>query len=77
VVGVILNLAVFFGWHVIWPRATAAAPFSGGVEWFYAAMSVAAFLALWKYQQGIMRVIGASNGFMRAVVGLGYSWLVG
>jgi chromate transporter len=70
VVGVILNLAVFFGWHVIWPRATAAAPFSGGVEWFYAAMSVAAFLALWKYQQGIMRVIGAC-----AVVGLGYSWL--
>jgi chromate transporter len=70
VVGVILNLAVFFGWHVIWPRATAAAPFSGGVELFYAAMSVAAFLALWKYQQGIMRVIGAC-----AVVGLGYSWL--
>jgi chromate transporter len=70
VVGVILNLAVFFGWHVIWPRATAAAPFSGGVEWFYAAMSVAAFLALWKYQQGIMKIIGVC-----AVVGLGYSWL--
>jgi chromate transporter len=70
VVGVILNLAVFFGWHVICPRATAAAPFAGGVEWFYALMSVAAFLALWKYQQGIMRVIGVC-----AVVGLGYSWL--
>jgi chromate transporter len=70
VVGVILNLAVFFGWHVIWPRATAEAPFAGGVEWFYSAMSLAAFLALWKYQQGIMRVIGAC-----AVVGLGYSWL--
>jgi chromate transporter len=59
VVGVILNLAIFFGWHVIWPRATEAAPFSGGFEWFYALISVAAFIALWRYKQDIMRVIGA------------------
>jgi chromate transporter len=65
VVGVILNLAMFFGWHVIWPRATEAAPFSGGFEWFYALISVAAFVALWKYKQDIMRVIAAC-----AVVGL-------
>ena len=39
VVGVILNLALFFGWHVIWPQATEAAPFSGGFEWFYALIS--------------------------------------
>jgi chromate transporter len=24
------GLALFFGWHVIFPRATEAAPFSGG-----------------------------------------------
>ncbi len=65
VVGVILNLALFFGWHVIWPRATEAAPFSGGFEWFYALMSVAAFIALWKYKQDIMKVIAAC-----ALVGL-------
>jgi hypothetical protein len=29
VVGVIINLAVFFAWHVLWPEATADAPFSG------------------------------------------------
>jgi chromate transporter len=68
VVGVILNLAMFFGWHVIWPRATEAAPFSGGFEWFYALISVAAFIALWKYKQDIMRVIGAC-----AAIGLVYT----
>jgi chromate transporter len=71
VVGVVLNLALFFGWHVLWPKASGTAPFSGGFEWFYALMSVAAFLALWKYKQDIMRVIGAC-----AAVGLIYSYLV-
>jgi len=32
VVGVILNLAVFFAWHTFWPRGTAAAPFAGSFE---------------------------------------------
>nr|HNH89141.1 chromate transporter [Thiobacillaceae bacterium] len=68
VVGVVLNLALFFGWHVIWPRASEAAPFSGGFEWFYAVISVAAFLALWKYKQDIMKVIAAC-----AAVGLVYT----
>jgi len=71
VVGVILNLALFFGWHVIWPRANEAAPFSGGFEWFYALISVAAFIALWKYKTDIMKVIGAC-----AAVGLVYTYLV-
>jgi chromate transporter len=34
VVGVVLNLAVFFAWHVLWPDATEAAPFAGRFEWF-------------------------------------------
>lgn len=46
VVGVILNLALFFGWHVLWPEASAADPFTGRFEWVYALISVAAFLAL-------------------------------
>lgn len=71
VVGVILNLAIFFGWHVIFPQATADAPFSGGFEWFYALISVVAFIALWKYKQDIMKVIGAC-----AVIGLVHTYIV-
>ncbi len=65
VVGVIVNLAVFFGWHVIFPEATASAPFSGGVAWLQALIAVAAFIALWRYKQDVMRVIAAC-----AVLGL-------
>jgi chromate transporter len=71
VVGVILNLAIFFGWHVLWPKATEAAPFSGSFEWFYALISLAAFIALWKYKQDIMKVIGAC-----AVLGLIYTFAI-
>jgi chromate transporter len=67
VVGVVLNLALFFGYHVLWPQG-----FEGGFEWFYALMSVAAFLALWKYKQDIMRVIAAC-----AAVGLVYTYIIG
>ncbi len=69
VVGVVLNLAVFFGWHVVWPEATSAAPFSGGFAWFYALMSVGALVALWKYRIDMLRVIGACG-----VVGLVYTY---
>ncbi len=57
VVGVILNLALFFGWHVIFPRASEAAPFSGGFDGFAALVSLVAFVALWKFKQDIMKVI--------------------
>ena len=67
VVGVIVNLAAFFAWHVLWPNATQAAPFSGGFEWFAALLSAAAFVALFRYKVGIIPVIGAS-----AVAGLAW-----
>jgi chromate transporter len=60
VVGVISNLAVFFGWHVLWPRATSAAPFSGGFEWMAAAIAVAALVALVRYKAGVITVIVAA-----------------
>lgn len=60
VVGVVLNLAVFFAWHVLWPQANAEAPFAGQFEWFSALLSVAAFLALWRFKVGIIPVIAAS-----------------
>jgi chromate transporter len=52
VVGVILNLAVFFALHVLWP-----AGFRGGFEWFSALVGAAAFLALFRYKAGIIPVI--------------------
>ena len=63
VVGVILNLAVFFAYHVLWPTG-----FSGGLEWFSVLIGGAAFLALFKYKAGIVPVIAAC-----AAVGLVYS----
>ncbi len=68
VVGVIVNLAVFFAWHVLWPQASAAAPFAGGFEWPAALIGLAAAIALFRYKLGIMPVIGAC-----AAAGLGYS----
>jgi chromate transporter len=58
VVGVILNLAVFFAWHTVWPQANEAAPFSGPFGWQQMIVALAAFVALWKYKVDIMTVIG-------------------
>lgn len=66
VVGVILNLAVFFAYHVLWPQG-----FDGPFEVFAALMGAAAFIALFRYKVGIVTVIAAS-----AIVGLGYSLLL-
>lgn len=54
VVGVVLNLAVFFATHVLWPDGLA-----GRFDWLSAVVGVGAFLALWRYKVGIMPVIGA------------------
>jgi chromate transporter len=59
VVGVIASLAVVFAWHVWWPRANAAALFSGGVEWIAVCLSAAAGFALFRLKWGVMTVIGA------------------
>lgn len=72
VVGVILNLALFFGWHVLWPEGTAAAPFAGPFQGFAALLALAAFIALWRYKQDILRVIAAC-----AAAGLLYSFAFG
>jgi chromate transporter len=70
VVGVIVNLAVFFAWHTFWPKATAAAPFAGPFEWLPVLIAVAAVVALWKYKQDIMKVIGVC-----AALGLALSFV--
>lgn len=54
VVGVILNLAVFFAYHVLWPQGL-----QGPLDWPSLVIGIAAFLALWRWKIGIMPVIGA------------------
>lgn len=66
VVGVVLNLATFFAYHVLWPQG-----FDGPFEWFSAVIGVVAFIALFRFKIGIVTVIGAC-----AAMGLGYSFFV-
>ncbi len=70
VVGVIMNLAVFFAWHTFWPQASNAAPFGGPFDLLAVGVAFASFLALWKYKIDIMKVIGAC-----ALLGLALSFV--
>jgi chromate transporter len=54
VVGVILNLALFFGYHVLWPQG-----FNGGFEWPSAIIALAAAIALFRFKSNVIHVIGA------------------
>lgn len=55
VVGVIVNLALFFAYHVLWP-----AGFNSAIDWKAAVISVLAALALFVAKQGLMRVIAGA-----------------
>jgi chromate transporter len=68
VVGVILNLAVFFAWHTFWPKGTDAVPFAAPFDVFAVVVAIAAFVALFRYKVDIMKVIGAC-----ALLGLAYT----
>ena len=70
VVGVILNLAVFFAWHTFWPQGNKATPFGGPFEWLPVVIAIIAFVALWKYKADIMKVIGVC-----AALGLALSFI--
>ena len=60
VVGVILNLALFLCYHVLWPQG-----FAGNFDYISAIIAVIALVALFKLNQSVLRVIIAS-----ALVGL-------
>ncbi len=66
VVGVILNLALFFGYHVLWPVG-----FSGDFDWAGAALALAAAAALFKYKSNVIHVIVVSG-----LCGIAIRWLV-
>ena len=52
VVGVILNLALFFGYHTLWPQG-----FHAELDLPSALLAVAAAFALFKYKRNVMHVI--------------------
>ncbi|OGT03661.1 MAG: chromate transporter [Gallionellales bacterium RBG_16_57_15] len=59
-VGVILNLALFFGYHVLWPDG-----FAGRFDWVSASIALAATIALFRFKRNIIEIIAAC-----AVLGL-------
>ena len=61
VVGVILNLALFFGYHVLWPHGG----FKGSFDGMAALIACAAAVALFRYKRNVIHVIAAS-----ALIGL-------
>jgi chromate transporter len=52
VVGVILNLALFFGYHTLWPQG-----FGAALDIPSAVIAVGAAIALFKYKRNVMQVI--------------------
>jgi chromate transporter len=54
VVGVILNLALFFGYHVLWPQG-----FAGRFDWGSALIALGAAIALFRFKSNVMYVIAA------------------
>jgi chromate transporter len=60
VVGVILNLALFFGYHVLWPKG-----FAGTFDWLSALIAIGAAIALFLFKRNVIHVIAAC-----AVIGL-------
>ncbi|ERI50061.1 chromate transporter [Pseudomonas sp. EGD-AK9] len=60
VVGVVLNLALFFGYHVLWPEG-----FAGRFDWPSALIALGAALALFMFKRGVIETIAGC-----ALVGL-------
>lgn len=65
VVGVIVNLALFFAGHVLWPAGA-----DGRFEWPAALIALGAAVALFRFEAGIVKTIAGC-----AVVGLVYTLL--
>ncbi len=70
VVGVILNLALFFAWHVFWPTGWA-----GAFDGVSALISAGALLALLRYKVGVIPVI-VSAGVIGLAASLLKPWLL-
>ncbi|WP_227512982.1 chromate efflux transporter [Perlucidibaca aquatica] len=71
VVGVIVNLALFFAWHVFWPKGVAGGVLASA-DWGSIVIAGLAALALFRYQRSVMQVILGAG-----LLGLGWSLVVG
>ena len=56
VVGVIVNLAVYFAWNVLWPEGA-----SGRFEWASAVIGLVAAMALFRFKAGVIPVVLGSG----------------
>lgn len=65
VVGVVLNLALVFGFAVIWPHGPSA-----GTEWFAATLSLAAFVSLYWLKTDVLWVV-----FAGGLIGLAWTMI--
>ena len=54
VVGVILNLALFFAYHVFWPQG-----FAGRIDWPSVLIALAAALALFRFRVSVLPLLAA------------------
>ena len=66
VVGVILNLALFFAYHVFWPLGL-----SGRIDWFSIALTAAASVAVFRFKLNVIPVIlacGVLGMLFKAIV---------
>ena len=62
IVGVILNLALFFAYHVLWPQG-----FSGRFDLVSAFIALAAALALFRFKLGVLPLLAACAAFGLAI----------
>jgi chromate transporter len=56
VVGVIVNLAIFFAHHVLWPQG-----FSGQLDWASAGIGLVAAMALFRFKVGVIKVVAGAG----------------
>ena len=66
VVGVILNLALFFGYHVLWPKG-----FGSSFDLASALIALAAAIALFRFKRNVIEVIAAcaAAGYLAKLIG--------
>ena len=64
IVGVVMNLAVWFGFHALFPG-------NGSLDWFALAISVVAFIGMMRWKWDVVAVVIASG-----LVGLIYKFIL-
>jgi chromate transporter len=70
VVGVILNLTIWFSWHALWPQGWRASSLLGGMDLFIALVAAVAFVAMERFKVGLITTI-----IICAILGLAWRWV--